>query len=744
MSQSLNDLPTAREYLRHIGAEVRGLWSATVCERDGRYSRDRATIRLTREGAEWKLTVRAADGEDASEFEPPPAQRQAILFEAQAAHWPEYVQPHSVRNLPPILKEADPENIFEFRNEAGDIVMLQLRGEVGKSKYRPFTYWSDNQWRQLEPEGMLLPLWGLDQLGKHGIVFLHEGAKAARSVRRMVEAASPEMKRALAEHPWGKDLQHAAHLGWIGGAPNPHRTDWEVLARAGVTEVFIVADNDRAGLDAVPRIARALAAYPITVHMVRFDKRWPSGFDLADPFPPERFEQRGDGRRYKGPPMSECIWPATWATRAIPTVPTGRRGGPRGATYRLRSEFAAQWITVNSGTKPTFHPERDPARMYDEAGFNMRAGPFSDHPRPAELFKAQAFASAVDDVTYNPSTSARIINVGNRLALNLYTPSPVLAQQGDAGPWLDFLKYLIPSATERGEVERWLATLVAHPGVRMKWGLLLASTMQGVGKTTLCEIMRKLVGERNTSSPTAQQLVNSQFNDYASGKRLIYVNEIYAEKSWAAYNNLKSIVTDPSVEINKKYLPTYTLPNWAHFILCSNSTLALPMEEHDRRWFAPEVTEETRPPESWRDFYAWLEGGGYGIIRWWAEHYEGTVGPADVAPWSRRKDQMIADSRTAEEVLVRDLAAAALAQGGQVVILEADVVAWLKATLGPGARVGGRLVRTWLKAGGLKVSEKRLRVDVSPGHVATTVPLCGEDGPALRPFRQTPVDLMGM
>lgn len=254
-------------------------------------------MRLTVKDKVWALTViaEAGAGVDASGYEPTDAERHAILIEAAAVRWPEYVRTWSACNLPDALKVAyRTDAVFEFRtipDAAGrsTIIMLQQRDERdGDRAYVPWTYWTDDRWRRLEPEG-LLPLWGIDQLKKHSIVFLHEGAKAARAVRRMVEAASPEMKRALAAHPWGADLSHAAHIGWIGGALNPHRTDWSPLAK-GVERVVIVADNDAPGHAAVPKIARALAGYPVKVEALRFDDRFPTGFDLADPFPKGMFK----------------------------------------------------------------------------------------------------------------------------------------------------------------------------------------------------------------------------------------------------------------------------------------------------------------------------------------------------------------------------------------------------------------------------------------------------------------------
>jgi hypothetical protein len=292
MVSDLFDLPTAREYLRHIGAQPRGMWKAVVVERQGRYARDVAFVRLKKDDSGCHLTVTAEDGDGAAAYQPSDGVRQVIQFEAAQARWPEYVKPHSPRNLPDGLNKAyRADAVFEFRDAEGLLIILQQRvDEPGKDKrYVPWTYWSDNRWRQLEPDGPL-PLWGIDQLKKHELVFLHEGAKAARAVRRMVEADTPEAKAALAAHPWGKELQHAAYLGWIGGALNPQRTDWSPLANA--KRIVIVAENDGPGHDAVPKIARLLAAYPVTVEAVRFTtEQWPLSFDLADPFPEKLFKQ---------------------------------------------------------------------------------------------------------------------------------------------------------------------------------------------------------------------------------------------------------------------------------------------------------------------------------------------------------------------------------------------------------------------------------------------------------------------
>lgn len=94
-------------------------------------------------------------------------------------------------------------------------------------------------WRMMEPDG-LLPLWGLERLREAYVVFIHEGAKGARDVQAIID----EGGEALAKHPWAADLKRGVHIGWPGGAPNPHRVDWSPIKKlAPHIKVILVTDR---------------------------------------------------------------------------------------------------------------------------------------------------------------------------------------------------------------------------------------------------------------------------------------------------------------------------------------------------------------------------------------------------------------------------------------------------------------------------------------------------------------------
>jgi hypothetical protein len=204
---------------------------------------------------------------------------------------------------------------------------------------------------------------------------------------------------------------------------------------------------------------------------------------------------------------------------------------------------------------------------------------------------------------------------------------------------------------------RFMATLSEHPETKMLYGILMCSERQGVGKTTLTNIMSKLVGPHNSSFPSETSVVDSEFTDWKSNVRLVVVAEIYAGQSFKAYNKLKDTVTDKTVTINKKFLAPYTQENWCHIVACSNSMKALRIPDEDRRWFIPEITESERPFKYWQEFYQWLDSDGYSTIKWWLQEWlkkDRPVAPGARAPVSAAKIAMQKESKSPGMRIVED------------------------------------------------------------------------------------------
>ncbi|RWN55569.1 primase-helicase family protein [Mesorhizobium sp.] len=641
---SLHQIFSVRSYIERIGAEVRSIRTAVVKETNGKYWDDVATIKFGSEGLE---SINVAEGRSPKNYEPDEDETKAMVVECGQFTWPEvqHVRRWNKDDEPPELRQAPADKVFTFLDPEGRILMKQLRGNElkGEPKYRPYTLWSDGVIRNLEPDG-LLPLWGLPQLKKYTTAFLHEGAKAARHIAELIGGTLKE-HREFEDHPWHNELDHAAHLGWIGGAQSPHRTDWSVLKKAGIQHVYIVSDNDKQGVSAVKKIAKAL--HCPTFH-VQFTSDWPASFDLGDEFPKTMFKEIGNRTHFIGHAFEECVYPATYAT-SLGTPKTPKAAPP----VFLRDYFLDQWSYVDDVALYVWNQRPDFRKTEDD--FNKMMAAFSDTSKLSQLFH-KAYTGRKIKLTYQPGKPSGI--VGGRASINIFTPTRIKATPGDPAPFLEFMEYLIPDADDRKEVYRWAATLIAKPGTRMHYSLLLMSEKQGTGKNTFAEhILGPLVGDLNFSVPSASHIVKSDFNGWIEAKRLVVISEIYEGGSWIAYQKMKHFLTDKTVEVNEKHQRAYKIENWAHFVACSNSRRALRIEDDDRRWLIPSIEEARWPVEKFGAFYEWLEAGGLGIIRHWAEEFERWskrelgielryVKTGEIAPATTRKREMIVDSQS--------------------------------------------------------------------------------------------------
>lgn len=654
MISELTDIPSIRDYLNRIGAQPRGLRSAVVKITSGKYWRDVAIIKFGKTGEIDCSTL---------EHSPTDLERQMIAGAMAGVEWPEIQKLSEIVDPHPIIKNADAKDVFKFRDTDGQIIMVQVRveNEDGKA-YIPLTYWTDSKWRVAEPDG-LLPLYNGDKLKDAGVVFIHEGAKAARRMQEMVEAETPEARCALANHPWGRELSGAVHVGWIGGALSPYRTDWSALREAGVKRAYIVADNDEVGRSAVPGIAQQLR---MPTFAILFTDEFPASFDLADPFPKDHFSRIGSEPVYTGPSFRDCLHPATWATDVVPPAKEGGRPG-----HVLRDSFKGMWAYIEESD--LFVCTEMPEIMRTEAILNKMLASFS-HVQDTCRLIVKAYQGRSTRVCYRPDVDGLKVTFRGSSAINLHVPSNIRPMPGDPQPFLDFMAYMFVHENERYQALRWVATLIARPDIRMSYGLLLISEKQGVGKTTLgAAILAPLVGMQNVSYPSENDITSS-FNEWVAHKRLAIVNEIYSGSSWRAYHQLKGVITDKDITVNQKYMRQYTIENWCHIVASSNSMRALKMENDDRRWFYPEVTELPWPKDKFTEFRKWLNGGGLSIVLHWAKNWGDYVDISERAPMTERKREMIEGSRSEAQEEAVAVAEVVMDLGRPAALLIKDVV----------------------------------------------------------------------
>ena len=650
-----NNIPPLKAYIDRIGAHQLNFMTFMIRIKHGNYYEEKAMIKLNRKG-EIKCSSK--------EYAPTEEEEVAISGVFSVMAFPKHIPASTISALKPKIKNSDDHYVF-YDNNRKDIIMVQERriNEDGTKSYIPWSFFDDGEWRSLEPEGKL-PFWKPKKKRNMPKIAIHEGAKAAQYVDDLVN--NPRKKKQLDAHPFGEELKQYEHWGIIGGALAPHRTNYKELDFEAPTDLIYICDNDSPGKSALRKFSKL---YKKSIRGVLFDARWPTSWDLADEFP-ERFFDKEENNRYTGPSLKDLSIPATWATEKVQ--------GEERKIHVLNSNFIDDWMHC---IKPeVFIHNDEPNVMYSVSEFNNLVAPFSDIADTARLVRNDV-SNKGRVLRYDPSmpsgTYSHDEGEGEKRFINTYTKGRIEKIEGDYAPFIDYMDKLFPDPKDRHEVMRWCATLIARPDIKMKYGLLVISQMQGVGKTTLGEcILRPIVGTHNSSIPEQEDIVDSQFNDWKAQKRLVVANEIYAGDSYKAYNKLKGLITDSTITINRKFCVPYTIDNWVHIYACSNSLRALKLEGDDRRWLVPMVTLEKRSDAYWEKFHNWLEKkGGLGKIMYWAEEFlkeNKPVSKGAHAPSTGFKKEVIEETLGTDMTLVLNAIKGITQQYGNNTVLVSD------------------------------------------------------------------------
>jgi hypothetical protein len=538
-----------------------------------------------------------------------------------------------------------------------EVIMCQERWQTkeGKKAYTPWTLYKpklgDCIWRRMEPDGAL-PFWKPPRRRDKPSIMVHEGAKTAWFIDCLLN--DPERRDEKLAHPWADELDQFEHWGALGGAMSPHRCDYGELHREKLEgDLFYSCDRDFDGEEAVKTFSMLWGG---VIYALKYDhSAFREGWDMADKLPESLYSKSGTFKKR----LMTYADPVTWATVK---VEKGKSEGGRPG-HRLTKAFEHEW--VHTSDPEMFCHTRMSHKRFDRAKvFDSIVRPFSHIDDTSRLLKASYTGKAVG-IKYDPSRSPGLFEIGESAFVNIYQPPSIrdypeeiarrLERERVYDWWEDFLARLLPIEREREYVAQWVATLIACPGLKMNYGLLLVSEVQGVGKTTLAKFVAGCLGNTNVSYASESAIIGS-FNGWAE-KQLVICNEIYQGHSQKAYNLLKDIITDETVMVNKKFIPPYNVDNHVHIIASSNSMRALKLDNTDRRWLVPQIREVKQSLEYWQQLNdRFLDRDGPQELRLWAKVYVRDHGPVTKgaeAPWTPSKTDMIEDNDTAAEEYLR-------------------------------------------------------------------------------------------
>jgi len=117
---------------------------------------------------------------------------------------------------------------------------------------------------------------------------------------------------------------------------------------------------------------------------------------------------------------------------------------------------------------------------------------------------------------------------------------------------------------------KWIAHMVQYPEIKSICPTLIST--EGGGKTSLIDLLTKMMGRKKvlmTSKP--EQEVWGTFNNLMMDTFLVNLNEVNLGNSYNAENNIKQLITDPTININIKGVSEFTMKSYHRFIATTNN-----------------------------------------------------------------------------------------------------------------------------------------------------------------------------
>jgi hypothetical protein len=219
------------------------------------------------------------------------------------------------------------------------------------------------------------------------------------------------------------------------------------------------------------------------------------------------------------------------------------------------------------------------------------------------------------------------------------------------------------SYTERGQTlrqdrdwfERWIAYPFQHPGAKLRTMALLWSTVQGIGKTAIADLLHVIYRDHFLEVDSA--FFESGFNGQLAGTLFVSAEEIFCNGRHDFMNRLKSFVTSPRININVKHGAQYEAINRFNILATSNHPNALHLDGNDRRVFVHEVICPKPPDSYFKTLYGWglSQSGKDSLLTHLKTLDLGDFDPYASAPTTEAKLRMVEASRSDLDRWIEDL-----------------------------------------------------------------------------------------
>lgn len=280
----------------------------------------------------------------------------------------------------------------------------------------------------------------------------------------------------------------------------------------------------------------------------------------------------------------------------------------------------------------------------------------------AEIWLEHPDRRSAATMTFRPGAPMITVAPNGQNALNTWGGFRFLSPPDDwemcAAPFVEHIGWLWGKDAEA--FLDWLAHLAQRPGELPSIAWLHIAKRTGMGRNWVATVLgRVFVGYAALAFNLSGTLRNG-YNGLLAGKVLAVVDEIdegSGQRKYQTQQELKQLVTEETRTINPKYGRQHVEWNACRWLIFSNSTTALPLEDDDRRFWVVQCDEGPKSPEYYAHLYALKDDPAFiaSVADYLSRRDMSHFKQGQRAPITTAKATLLERTRPAEEQVLRDI-----------------------------------------------------------------------------------------
>ena len=309
-------------------------------------------------------------------------------------------------------------------------------------------------------------------------------------------------------------------------------------------------------------------------------------------------------------------------------------------------EFTNTFVTrIAYMMKQKRYYDLEDKEMYEGESIDIKYAKNFPNYTPLKFWKMHQDRKVCVDFTYKPSDQNRFVHVNKKLMINVYEknelePNP----KADTDLFDELVKQIIPHDDCRNHFLDWYAYPLKHPGVKIRHAIIMQSDEFQLGKGSLFDLHRDMVGWNNTNKIDLQQAINRERN-FLVDKQTVLIDEAKASGSWSEkamfINTLKTLITEGTAGIRQLYKGYTEQDTCTNYWINTNYRDAFPLPYNEVRYWVY-FSDAKRNEKLLTEFHQERLNGDLaaGVLAKLLDRDLSKFDPLGVAPWTPYRDEM--------------------------------------------------------------------------------------------------------